>query len=71
MRKMGDSDRRSRRVLRSQKPAKTGENLTGVYITLRILIKSAAVLFQFGHYSDEFGHYSDEFGHVQKLAALG
>ena len=31
---------------------------------LRILIKSAAVLYQFGHYSDEFGH-------VQKLAALG
>jgi len=31
---------------------------------LRILIKSATVLFQFGHYSDEFGH-------VQKLAALG
>jgi len=31
---------------------------------MRILIKSATVLFQFGHHSDEFGH-------VPKLAALG
>jgi len=33
-------------------------------ITLRILIKSAAFLFQFGHHSAEFGH-------VKNLAVLG